>query len=310
MTENHSDSVEIKKQNIPDSCPNCGHKNRGSVSCRRCGLYFFRYYENREPEKVEEREADSINSAVTYYDHILRKGEKNYIIYFILAIFALLITLKADILFDFNKNHKNCENASLDNIAVKVRQGKKYFREGMIRGHLTDIIGASGHFKKSFLIFSQVNNDRLSTLARMNLAICLRVLKKYPEALMHLDSVINYAVNIEDRRLEAKALREKGIVNYYFVQYESALLDLEGAYFIHMEINKEIVISDCILLGAVENKLNGDEASGYIERAIELSEDITDPLKRYNIRNHLLNIKKGGLMAFKITSIPLDFENM
>lgn len=301
MVENRT----IKKDSVPDICPNCGTKTRGSVSCKRCGLYFFRYQENTKNKETPLKGDNSKNKVYSFYNGLLIRLEKIYIFYFIIVIIIVLILIKPDFVMRYFDNPSEVSSTNQLSGALK---GKEFFNKGITSGNASDIIGASKHFQTALTEFKKLKNRRYSALTEMNLALCYRILKKYPAAKKSLDYVIRYAVKTGNRKLEAKALRGKGIILFYQGQYDPAIQNLEESFFIHKSHDPKAAVSDCLVMAAIQYENNRDKIKEYIDRALLAAGEINDSNLSYSLSAYINSIGEKELIDIKLRPKPPVFE--
>ncbi len=190
------------------------------------------------------------------------------------------------------------------------RKGRRYFREGVISGNRRDIIGASHNFEKAMKYFKKLYDDRAIALTNLNLAYCYRTLKRNQDALNCFEKALLIARNEGYEEIEAGALRGIGIMYYFSVSNDTGLARIENAMDIHRRLGDAEAITDCLIMGALEQDRDPDRAADYFKLALEISMEAGDNRTAQEALRFLKRCADGGRKTIRLANIPLHFKNL
>ena len=289
---------------MKNQCPKCGHGGVPSEICNKCGLIFSKYYEVQARKKIIAEELS--NQPGVHTGSRIGPLHCGVLLLFMALIFLGAINLgnekKSDreITYEIALNVKAAKFDSAKELVRKyyngdvqsanywrqfiteredlnsyLRNGKKYFREGVRLSGRRDFEGAVEKFEAALKNLEKGNQERSIALISLNLATCYRMLRNNRDSLAYFEDALDISRENGFEKYEAKALQGIGLIYNHLDQYEQALTYLEEALARHEVLNdKRGQAFDWLIMGIIEDNRNGTGAEIFFRRALAISKEI------------------------------------
>lgn len=253
MTNKNEKSVNIERFILPEKCPKCDQFSKGSVTCKKCGLYFYRYNEILKAD---------LNSK-DFYEGINQVSKKRFInknncLLFLIAASIITVfsfsnisisgrqhgingknkiekivvkkevNLKNSEINNFSKTKKRDNKSQLmvatrDSILM-LYNGRESFNEGVALYGQKRYSESADKFMRALEILEKSGHMESIAKTKLNLAICYYTLSDYINSLFYFEEVLDISRKNELHKIEEHALQGKSLILDQLDKDDNALI--------------------------------------------------------------------------------------
>ena len=238
MINHNEKNVVIERFISPEYCPVCGKPSYGAISCKKCGLYFFRY---QEKHNILEHEKPFFMS---YYSGNRLLHNINFLLFLIaISVISILAFTNIPASGDHHINRtkktdtdtlkeNSTADASISNSVSSYQEninsgndsktrllpidsimalynGKESFEEGVSLFEQQNYFEASAKFRQALAFLEKSKHYESIALTSYNIAACYYNTKKYDDSLIYFENALYISHQNGFSKIEMRAIQGK-----------------------------------------------------------------------------------------------------
>ena len=240
MIKQNEKNESIERFISPENCPVCGQTSRGLISCKNCGLYFFRYYEKQ----------NILDHEGFIFKYIYHSSSKighniNWLLFLVtVSVIAIMSftnisvdeihnqnkiripgTISKNTLADasrtksvniYQKNPKSSNESktrllSMDSM-LALYNGKDSFNEAVLLFEQHSYFEAAEKFKQALTFLEKSKHYESIALTNLNIGVCYYNTKKYDDSLLYFENALYLSRENGFSKIETRAIQGKSLV--------------------------------------------------------------------------------------------------